>query len=35
MDKQTYLNRFSRAAYWQLGRLEAAEVVADYAELLE
>ena len=35
MDKQTYLNRFSRAAYRQLGRLEAAEVVADYAELLE
>ena len=35
MDKQTYLNRFSRAAYWQLGRPEAAEVVADYAELLE
>lgn len=35
MDKQTYLKRFSRAARWRLGHREAAEVVADYTELLE
>lgn len=35
MDKQTYLKRFSQAARWQLGGTEAAEVVADYTELLE
>lgn len=35
MDKQTYLRRFSRAARWRLGSAEAADVVADYADLLE
>lgn len=35
MDKQMYLKRFSRAARWRLGHREAAEVVADYTELLE
>lgn len=35
MDKQTYLKHFSRAARWRLGHREAAEVVADYTELLE
>lgn len=35
MDKQTYFKRFSRAARWRLGGREAAEVVADYADLLE
>lgn len=34
MDKQTYLKCFSRAARWRLGHREAAEVVADYTELL-
>lgn len=35
MDKQTYLQRFSRAARWRLGSAEAADVVADYADLLD
>lgn len=35
MDKQTYLRRFSRVARWRLGSAEAADVVADYADLLE